>query len=340
MSENPKLFALLIDGDNVQALLVPQILDKFSEFGKPIIKRVYLNKASLTQSDWDEVINKYSLEPEYVPNNTARKNAADIALVIDVMELLYDRPDLTNFCVVSSDSDFTRLAKRIEGKNKYILGIGAENTPDSFVNACSKFVYIEELLRAQVPIEQPKNISNQEKDKPNDTGTNQTFETLFIQAYENTYKDEDGWVQLIEIKGEMNALDHEFRSSDYQYMRRFAEKVVALAKSYPIGVIEIDEKLDSKPVIHCIRIDCDTFKFIEVYKQASSRERDGWVLLSVIGVELKKHQAYENGFSYRGIRSKRLSKVVMEMSQDYPKTIEIKEKDDGKSVIHLVRIKE
>lgn len=337
MLKNPKSFALLIDGDNVQATLVPQILDKIREYGNPIIKNVYFNKLSLEH--WKPIINEYSLQPVWVPNTTTRKNASDIALVIDAMELLYERSYLTDFCIVSSDSDFTLLAKYIVGKNKFMLGIGEDKTPKSFVIACSKFIYIEDLLQPQVPIEKSKDISGEEKSKPIDTDSNQAFETLFIQAYENTPKDEQGWVQLKDIKAEMSAQDREFQSRDYQNTRRLADRVKMLAASYPIGVIELDEKSNNKPVIHSIRMDSDTFRFIEAYKQAPKMERDGWVSLSAIGVALKKHPAYEDGFSYRGIRNKRLSKVLTEMVKDYP-TIEINEETHGTSVIYLVRIKE
>src|SRR5688500_13702431 len=124
MSENPRLFALFIDGDNVQVPLVPQILEKLNKYRRPIIRKVYLNRPSFPH--WEEIINEYSLEPVWVPNNTTRKNAADIALVIDAMDLLYQQPDIKGFCIISSDSDFTRLATYLVGKNRFMLGIGEE----------------------------------------------------------------------------------------------------------------------------------------------------------------------------------------------------------------------
>src|SRR5689334_22255812 len=110
MSENTKL-ALLIDGDNVSLSLIPQILNEISRYSKPLISKVYLNNASLTS--WQSLINEHSLHPMWIPNNTTRKNAADIALVIDAMEILYERTYITDFCIVSSDSDFTQLARYI-----------------------------------------------------------------------------------------------------------------------------------------------------------------------------------------------------------------------------------
>jgi hypothetical protein len=335
MSEKSDVFALLIDGDNIQAAHVPKMLEKIGEEGNPIIRRVYLNFSSITQ--WQAIINECSLDPVWVPNNTTGKNAADIALVIGAMDLLCNHADLTGFCIVSSDSDFTQLAKHIKGLNRFVLGIGEDKTPVSFRNACTKFVLIDDLLQLQMPVEQ------QEDDEPEDADPKHTFEALFIQAYENVSRDSDsdGWVQLVDIKEEMNALDHDFQSSDYQNTKRLAEEVEALAESYPSGIIEVVKELDdNNRVFHSIRIkDCDTFRFVEAYKQAPVRERDGWVSLSTIGKELKKYPVYEDGFSYRGIRNKRLYKVITAMVDDYPKTIEINEDRNGHSVIYYVRVK-
>ncbi len=329
-----RLFALLIDGDNIQASFIPQILKKIAEYGKTIIKKVYLNKSSLIH--WEEIINEYSLEAIWVPNNTKGKNASDIALVIDAMDLLYNRENLTGFCIVSSDSDFTGLARYIVAKEKIVFGIGDDKTPRAFVNACSGFTYTEDLPKPQSQLEQPQNLPNNEQDEPRDTDT-ETFENLFIQAYEITSKNNEGWAQLTEIKESMKSVDNQFQSRAYQNGRKLAEKAKSLAQIYPKGIIEINEKLDGKPVIHYIRIDYDAFMFFHACKKNSSRERDGWMLLSTIGDALAKYPAYGNGFSYRG--RKQLLKIVAEMMKDYPDVIDIREETDGKTKIYLIRVK-
>lgn len=334
MSKNTNLMALLIDGDNVQATIIQQLLFEINKHGNPIIKKVFLNKESLTK--WEVPINQFSLSPVWVPNNTRGKNAADIELVIDAMELLYERQDLAGFCIVSSDSDFTGLAKRIVAKGKPVLGIGENKTPESFRNACTKFICIEDLPELESLLEKPDTIFGESS---KDVSTNEiSFDRLFIRAYEITAQNTDGWIPLLEIKEAMNALDPEFQSSEFQNTRRLAERIIMLKGLYPERILEIDEKLDSKPVIHYIRVfDCDIFKFIEAYKHSPIKGSDGWVLLSVIGDELRKYPAYENGFTYRGIR--RLNKVVNRMMQDYGEIIEMHEENDGNSVIHLVWIK-
>jgi uncharacterized LabA/DUF88 family protein len=339
MAEKPKLFVLLIDGDNVQQVtLIPKIMDKISEFGKPIIKKLYINNNSFAQiENWNGIINEYSIKPEWIPNNTTRKNAADIALVMDAMDILFNRADITGFCIVSSDSDFTRLAAYIVEKNRFMLGIGESKTHKSFVNACSRFIYIEDIEKVEA--EPVQKILTEEILKPSEEKL-PSFEELFVQAYEICLQSNanDGLILLAEIKEEMNSLDTEFQSSELQNMRRLAEHVKVVADSYPVGVIKIDEKLENKPVIHYINIDCDAFKFVEAYRQAPRREANGWVLLSVIGGELSKDAKYENGFSYQGVRRKQLSKAVIEMVKLYP-AIEIREDKDGTTITHFVRIK-
>jgi hypothetical protein len=337
MLENQKLFALLIDGDNVQIPLVPQLLQKITQYGKPILKKVYLNINSLAY--WETIINDYSLHPVWVPNNTKGKNASDIALVIDAMELLCERPDLTEFCIVSSDGDFTQLAKHIVAKNKFVLGIGEDKTPKSFVNACSEFVYIPQMLNPAVALKKPVKISVQAPNAPDNVNNNPSFEMFFVQAYENAEKDKAGWVELNIIKAEMNSLTPDFEASGYQNGRRFAEKVQALAAAFPPGVIEIQEKLDNKPVIHFIRMDSDTLRFIEAYQQVPIRDKNGWVTLSAIGAELKKQAVYENGLSFRGVKKSQLLKVVAEIVQAYPKAIKVQKKGDGTAVTYFIRIK-
>ena len=329
-----KLIAILIDGDNVQPSVVEKLLGEVStKHGNPIIKRVFLNNASIKK--WESQINRHSLRPVWVPNKTSRKNAADIELVIDAMELLYERQDLTAFCIVSSDSDFTGLAKRLTAKDKKVLGVGEGKTPDSFVKACNPFIYIEDLQEIDTHSKNPLALFGESDDQAFDG--KQSFDKLFIQAYEIKSQNTDGWIPLLDLKEEMQRLNPEFQKSEFQNTRILAEKVKDLAQKYPAQILEVDELLDTKPVTHRINItDCDMFKFVEAYIHAPVKGTDGWVLLSVIGNELRKYPAYENGFTYRGIR--RLSRVVNIMAQEYDGILEIHEEPDGSSVTHLIRI--
>ena len=335
MSNKTAHIALLIDGDNITngATIIQQLLVEVARHGNPIIKKVFLNKDSLTK--WEVSINQFGLTPVWVPNNTRGKNAADIELAIDAMELLYERQDLAGFCIVSSDSDYTGLAKRIVAKGKSVLGIGEQKTPDSFYNACTQFIYIENLPELELPAEEQDTIFV-DLDDDSDVGE-QSFESLFIRAYEISVQNTDRWVPLIDIKEALNALAPNFLSSEFQNTRQLADKVKQLTEHYPEQILQIDESLVEKRVTHKIYVsDCDLFKFIEAYRHSTSKGHDGWLTLSIIGGELRKYPAYENGMTYRGIR--RLNKVVNRMVQDYNELIEMRQEHGAKSVIHLVRV--
>jgi uncharacterized LabA/DUF88 family protein len=321
MSENPRRFALFIDGDNVPVPLVPHVLERLNKYRRPIVRKVFLSKPSGTQ--WEKVIHAYSLEPVWVPSNISGKNASDIALVIDAIELLYQQPDITGYCILSSDSDFTRLATYLVGKNKFVLGIGEAKTPKSFVQACSKFVYIRELL-------QPKNNALQASEQSGDSA----FKTL-LQAYENCSQDANGRVPLTSIGMEMVALNPEFKSGDYPDLRQVAQTVKALAMSYPDGIIKIAKKTESKQAVYYVCMDYIAVKFIEAYKRLP-KDKDSWVQLSSIGAELKKDSAFAKGFNYRGTKYRQLLKFVKRIEKAYPQWITIG--GDGKSASHVVRV--
>lgn len=332
MAQSPIIFALFIDGDNVnnkeeQPILIPKIFEKINEYGNPIIKKVYLNRHSLSEH-WEKIITEHVLKPEWIPNNTSRKNASDIALVIDTMELLYERPDIEGYCIVASDSDYTRLAAHIVAKNKFVLGIGETKTPSSFVNACSKFVYIEDLLSP------PKPNKVSEPTKSGQAESYPLFDALLVQAYEYCAKDEDGWVLLNAVKEQMNLLDTDFRESELQNTKRLAEKVIAFSKAYPSGTLIVNEQLDeNNRVFHSIYIDCDAFWFFEAYRQAPIREPGDWVSLTSIGQVLRNHPSYPDGYNYQGVKQKK--KIVAKLSEIFPKTIKTKEKVNGKSALHI-----
>lgn len=337
MSDKQDSVAILIDGDNVEIELIPRLFDKVRKDGNPIIKEVFFNKHSLNK--WDTSINQFSLKSHYVPNNIKGKNSADIALVIRAMELFYKRKDLTKYYIVSSDSDFTGLAKHFVAQGTPVFGIGNHKTAESFRNACTGFIYIEDLLNPEIPIDKLENALNQTEETLSIPA--QLFEKLFVQGYEVSPRNTEGWVQLIDLKEAMTNLDNVFMSNGYRYTRPFAEKIEELSKEYHTDLLEIrvDEQEDSNQVLHYINIaDCDVFKFVVTLKQAHVIERDRWVLLSIIGTALQEYPAYKNGFTYRGIRNKRPSKVVEEMIKDYGHIIEMRKEHDVNSITHYVRM--
>jgi uncharacterized protein (TIGR00288 family) len=134
--------AVLIDADNVPASSIDEILTEVSRFGEATVKRIYGDFTAGPSSSWNEVLQEYAIKPVQQFAYTPRKNATDIALVIDAMDLLYTR-NFDGFCLVSSDSDFTGLATRIREEGLTVLGIGEEKAPSAFRKACDKFIPIK-----------------------------------------------------------------------------------------------------------------------------------------------------------------------------------------------------
>jgi len=332
MSENQRLLALLIDGDNVNSKKIQEILDTVNTKGKVLIKRVYNNKSSMEH--WEPIIGKYSLYSVWVPNNTKNKNSVDIALVVDAMSLLYERPDLDGFCIVSSDADHTALVKHVLTKDKYVLGIGNTSTPEPFRNACTDFINVDELVSTQPIIEQP--IIAQPVSTPAVDISDNELLKLVTAAYKKVAKagalnTDAGWIQLLNIKAEMLILKPIFQPNT----KVLVEKLKALAKAFP-QTIEVREHLDSKPVLHYLRLlkGSEVEKFCLAYKYAVEElklnNKDGWVTLSATGSALKTLFPKYDALTYQGEKSSQLKKVVEKMTKDYPKIIELKLEGEGK----------
>jgi hypothetical protein len=136
--------ALLVDVDNIAWRYTESILSELSKYGKVTIRRLYGDWSQARLKGWLTIAQKYSLTPIMQPNNTPGKNASDIGLIIDAMDILYSG-QCDGFVLVSSDSDFTRLAIRLREAGMYVIGMGEKKTPNPFIVACDKFIYIEVL---------------------------------------------------------------------------------------------------------------------------------------------------------------------------------------------------
>ena len=145
MKENESRYALLIDADNVSAKYIKPILDELSTYGNITYKRLYGDWTSTHNSSWKEVLLQNSISPIQQYSYTQGKNATDSAMIIDAMDILYTG-NVDGFCLVSSDSDFTRLAIRLRESGQYVIGMGQVHTPGAFRQACNKFTTLELLL--------------------------------------------------------------------------------------------------------------------------------------------------------------------------------------------------
>lgn len=157
-------YALLIDADNVSAKYIKPILTELARYGNITYKRIYGDWTSTQHSSWKDELLKNSITPIQQFSYTQGKNATDSAMIIDAMDILYTN-DVDGFCIVSSDSDFTRLVSRLRESGKNVIGMGENKTPEPFRKACDKFTILENLLNEQEPgrTETPREGLSKEK---------------------------------------------------------------------------------------------------------------------------------------------------------------------------------
>lgn len=141
---NNKYFAVLIDADNISSFHLKGLLEEVAKYGNPIIKRIYGDWTLPNLNKWKNLLLDNAISPIQQYAYTKGKNATDSAMIIDAMDILYGKK-VDGFCLVSSDSDFTRLATRLREAGKQVIGIGEKKTPNPFIVACDKFIYLEIL---------------------------------------------------------------------------------------------------------------------------------------------------------------------------------------------------
>ncbi len=184
MPEKFKNIAVLIDAENISHSFLDDISENIALYGIVSVRRIYGDWTSEKMKGWKVLLLEYAIQPIQQFSNTVGKNSTDSALIIDAMDLLYLK-HVDCFCIVSSDSDFTRLASRIREQGRYVIGIGEKKTPTSFVNACNEFLHIEP----------PKKESKNDK-KPQEQ-RNKT-EILLDKAVDQL-ADASGWVMLSQL---------------------------------------------------------------------------------------------------------------------------------------------
>jgi len=239
--ENRRL-AMLIDGDNIQASLIKEIIAEANRYGSVIIKRIYGDWTTDNMKTWKETLHIHAIQPIQQFRYTVRKNSTDSALIIDAMDILYGGV-VNGFCLISSDSDYTRLATRIREKGLFVMGIGHNNTPKAFINACDVFTFTENLI-TEVNTTQSANISKLESSgKTSDSDSL----PLIKQALDIT-EQEDGWALLAEVGYRLRKLDPGFDSRTYGY-----KQLSQLIKSFPVDFDVKERKSKSGTSVVYIR---------------------------------------------------------------------------------------
>ena len=214
-------FAVLIDGDNAQASLLPQILAEVSKVGLITIKRIYGDWTTTSMNSWKESLHKHAIQPIQQFRYTVGKNATDSAMIIDAMDLLHSN-DVEGFCIVSSDSDYTRLATRIREEGLFVMGVGEKKTPEAFTNACNQFIYCENLTVTEEPKKKARKKTKKEE-KPD------VYDPLplLLQGFQMAAKEEE-WVYLASMGNFLRQLDPAFDPRTFGH-----PKLQSLIKDYP-----------------------------------------------------------------------------------------------------------
>ncbi|TDC65483.1 NYN domain-containing protein [Actinomadura sp. GC306] len=218
VSDNAARLAVLIDADNAPAAMIEGLLAEVAKYGTAHVKRAYGDWTGTSLRGWKEHLLAQSIQPVQQFAYTTGKNATDAAMVIDAMDLLYsDRFD--GFCLVSSDSDFTRLAARIRESGLTVYGFGERKTPKPFVAACDKFIYVENLVYDQVSAE-PEAVAL--KPAPPSSAAALKQDSALVNLLRNAVEgasDEDGWASLASVGHIITKQRPEFDSRNYGYAK-------------------------------------------------------------------------------------------------------------------------
>jgi uncharacterized LabA/DUF88 family protein len=233
MDANSNL-AVLIDGDNIPSAHVKEMMEEITKYGNPTIKRIYGDWTKPTLTKWKNLLLENAITPIQQYGYTTGKNATDSAMIIDAMDILYSQK-VDGFCLVSSDSDFTRLATRLREAGMLVIGIGEKKTPNPFIVACDKFIYIEILKghTKEIASESEKNPGKNAVDKVNATVIKLIASTI------SDLSDEDGWAFLGDVGSMLQKKQPNFDPRNYGF-----QKLTPLVKS--IGKFEIEEREGTK----------------------------------------------------------------------------------------------
>ncbi|MBN7815661.1 NYN domain-containing protein [Algoriphagus pacificus] len=242
MRDNKFNIAVLIDGDNAQAKLLKEILEEVSKYGKATIRRIYGDWTTPQMNSWKELINQHSFNPIQKFSYTTGKNSTDSSMIIDAMDILHS-DSVDGFCIVSSDSDYTGLAKRIREEGLFVMGIGRRITPKAFVQSCEIFTFSENLGHKEETekIEVSKSEKIQPKSnrkdvvKPEESKNEEILKespTLDLGLIDRAFEissDEEEEIHIAKIGASLRKIDPSFDPRSYGY-RNLTELFKSLKK--------------------------------------------------------------------------------------------------------------
>ncbi len=247
VSENAARLAVLIDADNARPSITEGLLAEVAKYGTAHVKRAYGDWTGTNLKSWKDQLLAQSIQPIQQFAYTSGKNATDAAMVIDAMDLLYsDRFD--GFCIVSSDSDFTRLAARLRESGLTVYGFGERKTPKPFVAACDKFIYVENLTYPESPVAAADEVP---KKKTAASAAQLKRDSALLNQLRNAIEaasDDDGWAPLGSVGNIITNQQPDFDSRNYGYA-----KLSDLITATTLFELERRSPGDGKPGMLCVR---------------------------------------------------------------------------------------
>ena len=236
---NDLRLAVLIDADNIPYSNVRGMLEEIAKYGAPTFKRIYGDWTRPTIAGWKTVLLENAITPVQQYSYTRGKNSTDSALIIDAMDILYSGK-VDGFCIVSSDSDFTRLATRLREAGMRVIGIGERKTPHPFIVACDKFIYLEIITASNVePIpevrKKGKPVVKKKKQEEPDPASQSVIVKRLIASSISDIADENGWAYLGDVGNLILKKQPDFDPRNYGF-----PKLLPLIKD--INKFEIDER--------------------------------------------------------------------------------------------------
>ncbi len=226
MSDDTRRLAVLIDADNVSAKVAKDVFDELAGYGTLTVKRAYGDWTTSNLNGWKEQLHAHAIAPMQQFAYTTGKNSTDSALIIDAMDLLY-AGNLDGFVLVSSDSDFTRLATRLRESGMTVYGVGARKTPQAFRDACDKFTFVEVLRGDSSPPPAAGKQSGSGATEASGAATAETepvkdkgaLESMLAKALNRTATDDDDWSTLGALGSHLNRTDPSFDSRTYGFAK-------------------------------------------------------------------------------------------------------------------------
>lgn len=228
--------AVLIDGDNIPSAYIKEMMEEIAKYGNPTIKRIYGDWTNPRLGKWKNLLLENAITPIQQYGYTSGKNATDSAMIIDAMDILYSG-DVNGFCLVSSDSDFTRLATRLREAGMQVYGIGEKKTPSPFIVACDKFIYLEILTKSGSGDGSEKPSAKSSEKSGLDAIT--AKEIRLISTTIDDVADEDGWAFLGDVGSLLQKKQPNFDSRNYGF-----QKLTPLISA--LGDFELERREDAR----------------------------------------------------------------------------------------------